>query len=135
MNRLFAELSAAAVAQLSPGGIAVLPVGADLVIAESVGRDAVATFGDAYDLWLLPAVTIASADELGPSLSKTPLHTLVLLNTSADHAAIEECARDLRWSYGVSTFILHPRPDVVMLDAVGEALLEVAGSSHRPLPS
>lgn len=142
MNRHFAELSAPAVAGLSPDGIAVLPVGAieqhgphlplvtDLLIAESFARDAVAAYGDAHDLWLLPALActksnehawaagtlwlsattlLAVIDDLGRSVARTPLRRLVFLNGHGGNSALlQVCARDLRLAYGLSTFVLHP---------------------------
>jgi len=129
MKRLFVELSAPAIAQLSPDGIAVLPVGADSMVAESVARDAVAAYGDAHDLWLLPAVARADADALGRRLCPTPLHRLVVLHgDDAECDRLEACARDLRRSYGLSAFIVPVRSGGA--DEVLDALLEI----DRPLP-
>jgi creatinine amidohydrolase len=133
MRRLFVELSAPAIAQLSPDGIALLPVGADPVLAESVARDAVATYGDAHDLWLLPAVARADPDALGRRLCRTPLHRLIVLSGEETGLhRLEACARDLRRSYGLSAFIVPVRPGTT--DDVLDALLEV-GTALRPLPS
>ncbi len=132
-KRLFVELSAPAIAQLSPDGIAVLPVGTDPVLAESVARDAVAAYGEAHDLWLLPAVARADPDALGRRLSRTPLHRLVVLSgEDSGLSRLEACARDLRRSYGLSAFIVPVRAG--RTDDVLDALLE-AGSAHRALPS
>ena len=140
--RRFAELSAPAVAALSPDGIAVLPVGAieqhgphlplvtDLLIAESFAGDAVAAYGEAHDLWLLPslactksnehawapgtlwlsaATLMAVFDDLGRSLARTPLRKLVFLNGHGGNSALlQVSARDLRLAYGLSTFVMHP---------------------------
>jgi creatinine amidohydrolase len=129
MKRLFVELSAPAIAQLSPDGIAVLPVGADSVVAESVARDAMAAYGDAHDLWLLPAVARADADVLGRRLSRTPLLRLVVLHgDDGDGDRLEACARALRRSYGLSAFIVPVRSGEV--GGVLDALLAI----ERPLP-
>lgn len=132
-QRLFVELSAPAIAQLSPDGIAVLPVATNPVLAESVARDAVAAYGEAHDLWLLPAVARADPDALGRRLCRTPLHRLVVLSGEATGLSrLETCARELRRSYGLAAFIVPVRPG--WSGDVLDALLE-AGSADRPLPS
>jgi len=136
------ELSAPEVADLSPDGVAVLPIGAieqhgphlplitDLLVAESLARDAVNTWGDAHDLWLLPslacttstehawapgtlwlsaATMTAVVDDLGRSVAKTPLGKLVFLNGHRGNSALlEVCARELRLNYGLATFVTDP---------------------------
>ncbi len=125
-KRLFVELSAPAIAQLSPDGIAVLPVGADPVVAESVARDAMAAYGDAHDLWPLLAVARADPDALGRRLCQTPLHRLVVLSgDDGEVPRLEACARDLRRSYGLSAFIVPVRSG--RADDVLDALLEDLG--------
>ncbi|GAA4705605.1 creatininase family protein [Phytohabitans rumicis] len=140
--RAFVELSAPAVQGLSPDAVAVLPVGSieqhgphlplvtDLVIAQTLARDAVAAYGDRYDLWLLPplaysksnehagtpgtlwlsaATLTAVLDDLGRSLAATPVRRLVFLNGHGGNSALlQVCARDLRLAYGLRTFVMHP---------------------------
>lgn len=136
------ELTAPEVADLSPDGVAVLPIGAieqhgphlplitDLLVAESLARDAMAAWGDAHDLWLLPALActksnehawapgtlwlsattmMAVVDDLGRSVAKTPLGKLVFLNGHGGNSALlEVCARELRLNYGLATFVMDP---------------------------
>jgi creatinine amidohydrolase len=126
--RSFVELTAPEVNDLSPEAVAVVPVGAieqhgphlplitDLLIAESVARDAVADYGEAYDLWLLPSLAFSRsagslmplADDVGRRLASTPLLKLVLLNAhGSDSALLEVCARELQLAYGLCPFIVH----------------------------
>jgi len=136
------ELTAPEVADLSPDGVAVLPIGAidqhgphlplitDLLVAESLARDATDAWGDAHDLWLLPSLActksnerawapgtlwlsattmMAVVDDLGRSVAKTPLGKLVFLNGHAGNSALlEVCARELRLNYGLATFVMDP---------------------------
>jgi creatinine amidohydrolase len=125
VKRLFGELSDSAVADLSPDGIAVLPVGAieqhgphlpmttDLVVAEAVARETVREFGTAHDLWQLPGLRLAPAtrvsamDDLGRRLAQTPLRKLVFLSGHTDNMAVlGVCAKELRLTYGLSTFVV-----------------------------
>ncbi|WP_432827712.1 creatininase family protein [Dactylosporangium sp. CA-092794] len=142
MNRLLVELTSPAVAALPEHGIAVLPVGAieqhgphlplitDLLVADSLARDAVAAHGDEHELWLLPALACTKSDEhawaagtlwlsattlmavvhdLGRSVAKTPLRKLVFLNGHGGNSALlNVCARQLRIDFGLATFVMHP---------------------------
>ncbi|MGF7238894.1 MAG: creatininase family protein [Frankia sp.] len=142
MTRMFADLRAPQVADLSPDAIAVLPIGAieqhgphlplstDLVVADSLARDAVAAFGDEHDLMLLPslaysksnehawsagtmwlsaATMLAVLDDLARCLATTSVRTLVLLNGHGGNSALLQVAsRDLRLAYGLRTFVMHP---------------------------
>src|SRR3569833_2854583 len=126
--RSFAELTAPEVNDLSPEAVAVVPVGAieqhgphlplitDLLIAESTARDAVADYGEAYDLWLLPPLAFSRsagslmplADDVGRRLTATPLLKLVLVNAHGSNAALlEVCARELQLAYGLCPFVVH----------------------------
>jgi creatinine amidohydrolase len=142
MNRNFAELRAPDVRELSPGAVAVLPVGSveqhgphlplatDLVVAETLARDAVSAHGDAHDLWLLPTIAVSKSDEhawapgtlwlsattllaviadLGRSLASTPIQRLAFLNGHGGNSALlQVCARELRLAHGLRTFVMHP---------------------------
>jgi creatinine amidohydrolase len=142
VNRRFAELTSPGVAALPAHGIAVLPVGAieqhgphlplltDLLVAESLARDAVAAHGDEHELWLLPALCSTKSNEhawapgtlwlsaatllavihdLGRSVANTPLRKLVFLNGHGGNSALlNVCARELRLDFGLSTFVMHP---------------------------
>ncbi len=163
MNRTFAELRAPEVRALPRGAVAVLPVGSveqhgphlplstDLVVADTLARDAVAAYGDAYDLWLLPTVAVSKSDEhawapgtlwlsaatllaviadLGRSLAGTPIHRLAFLNGHGGNSALlQVCARELRFAHGLHTFVVHPSvpPDQGGESPAGELGMGVHG--------
>ncbi|KJE22094.1 uncharacterized protein, putative amidase [Frankia torreyi] len=142
MTRYFADLRAPEAAGLSPDAVAVLPVGSieqhgphlplstDLVVAETLARDAVDAFGDACDLWLLPALAytksnehawspgtmwlsattlLAVLDDLARCLATTPVRRLVFLNGHGGNSALLQVAsRDIRLAHGLRTFVMHP---------------------------
>jgi len=136
---LFAELTSPEVAALPAHGIAVLPVGAieqhgphlplltDLLVAETLARDAVAAADAAWllpalavtksnehawapgTLWLSAATLMAVVHDLGRSIANTPLRKLVFLNGHGGNSALlNVCARELRLDFGLSTFVMHP---------------------------
>ncbi|CAO5155773.1 creatinine amidohydrolase [Frankia sp. AiPs1] len=142
MNRRFAELRGPEAAELSPQAVAVLPIGSieqhgphlpvntDLVVAEALARDAVAVFGDACDLWLLPTLAysksnehawspgtmwlsattlLAVLDDLARCLATTAVRRLVFLNGHGGNSALlQVAARDVRLAHGLRTFVMHP---------------------------
>jgi creatinine amidohydrolase len=142
MTRVLADLRAPEVAGLSPDAVAVLPVGAieqhgphlplstDLVVADTLARDAVAAFGDELDLVLLPSLAytksnehawspgtmwlsattmLAVLDDLARCLATTPVRRLVFLNGHGGNSALLQVAsRDIRLAHGLRTFVMHP---------------------------
>lgn len=142
MKRHFADLRGPEAAGLSPGAVAVLPIGSieqhgphlpmstDLVVAETLARDAVDAFGDAHDLWLLPTLAysksnehawsagtmwlsattlLAVLDDVARCLATTPVHRLVYLNGHGGNSALlQVAARDARLAHGLRTFVMHP---------------------------
>ncbi len=141
-SRMLTELRAPQVAALAPTAIVVLPVGSieqhgphlplatDLVVAQTLARDAVAAYGDAHDLWLLPPLAysksnehawaagtlwlsastlLAVLDDLGRALAATPPRKLVFLNGHGGNSALlQVSSRELRLAYGLQTFVMHP---------------------------
>lgn len=107
-----------------------LPLNTDLVVAESVARDAVAMVGEEVDAWLLPplaftksnehawapgtiwlsATTLLSVlDDIGRCVAATPARKLVFLNGHGGNSALTMMAnRELRLKYGLQTFLAHP---------------------------
>ncbi|MCK9893558.1 creatininase family protein [Frankia sp. AgB32] len=142
MSRVFADLRAPQAADLSPDAVAVLPIGSieqhgphlplstDLVVAESLAHDAVETYGDAHDLWLLPPLAysksnehawsagtlwlsattlLAVLDDVARCLATTPVRRLVFLNGHGGNSALlQVAARDVRLAHGLRTFVMHP---------------------------
>jgi len=142
MTRIFADLRAPEIADLAPGAVAVLPIGSveqhgphlplstDLVVADTLARDVVATYGDEIDLLLLPTLAysksnehawsagtmwlsattmLAMLDDLGRCLATTPVEPLVFLNGHGGNSALLQVAsRDLRLAHGLRTFVMHP---------------------------
>jgi creatinine amidohydrolase len=142
MTRVFADLRAPEVADLSPNTIAVLPIGAveqhgphlpmstDFVVADTLARDAVATFGAQHNLVLLPSLActksnehawsagtlwlsastlLAVLDDLARCLATTPVRKLVFLNGHGGNSALLQVAsRDIRLAHGLQTFVMHP---------------------------
>ncbi|WP_369130781.1 creatininase family protein [Modestobacter roseus] len=142
--RLLTELSAPALHdRLGPDSVLVLPVGAieqhgphlpvatDLITAQALAERAVAEFGDALDLWLLPPLAYTKSNEhawsagtfwlsaatltavlhdLGRSVARTPARRLAFLNGHGGNSALlQVVARDVRLETGLRTFTLHPR--------------------------
>lgn len=142
MTTPLADLRAPEIAELSPDAIAVLPVGSieqhgphlplstDLIVAETLARDAVTAFGDEHDLVLLPSLAysksnehawsagtmwlsattlLAVLDDLARCLATTPVRRLVFLNGHGGNSALLQVAsRDIRLAHGLRTFVMHP---------------------------
>jgi creatinine amidohydrolase len=107
-----------------------LPLNTDLIIAEHAATQAVAEFGDALDLWLLPALSYTKSNEhawapgtvwlsmttmlavlndIGRSLATTKARKLVFLNGHGGNSALLQVAlRELRLAYGFQTFLMQP---------------------------
>jgi creatinine amidohydrolase len=75
MTRLWTELRAPEFGELSPGTVAILPVGSaeqhgphlplntDFVVADTLARDVVAGYGDELGLLLLPSLAVSKSNE------------------------------------------------------------------------
>jgi creatinine amidohydrolase len=142
VTRIFADLRSPQIPELSPAAIAVLPIGSaeqhgphlplstDFVVADALARDAVATFGDEHELFLLPSMGISKSnehawspgtlwlsattmlavlDDIARCLSTSPVRKLVFLNGHGGNSALlQVAARDVRLAYGLQTFVMHP---------------------------
>jgi creatinine amidohydrolase len=106
-----------------------LPLSTDLITAQSLCERVCDERGDQLDLWLLPAlaysksnehlttpgtfslsasVMLATLDELGASLRRTPIRKLAILNGHGGNSSLLDVAcRDLRVRHGLVTFLLH----------------------------
>lgn len=125
MTRTFADLRAPEIADLSPGAIAVLPVGAveqhgphlplstDLIVADALSRDVVNAFGTQHDLYLLPPLAVSKSNEHAWSAGTLWLSAPTLL------AVLDDVARSLATT---------PLRKLVFLNGHGgnSALLQVA---------
>jgi len=139
---MFADLRAPQIGDLSPDAIAILPVGAteqhgphlpmstDFVVADTLARDVLATFGDEHELFLLPSLGISKSnehawapgtlwlsaatmlavlDDIARCLATTPVRKLVFLNGHGGNSALLQVAsRDIRLAHGLQTFVMHP---------------------------
>jgi creatinine amidohydrolase len=142
MTRTFADLRAPEIPELAPDAIAILPIGSaeqhgphlplstDFVVADALARDAVNTFGDEHELFLLPSMGISKSnehawspgtlwlsattmlavlDDIACCLATTPLRKLVFLNGHGGNSALLQVAsRDIRLAHGLQTFVMHP---------------------------
>ncbi|MBL7500097.1 creatininase family protein [Frankia sp. CNm7] len=75
MTRIYADLRAPEIGELSAGAVAVLPIGSveqhgphlplstDLIVADTLARDVVAAHGDEIDLLLLPTLAYSKSNE------------------------------------------------------------------------
>lgn len=96
MTRIFADLRAPEIADLSPGAVAVLPIGSveqhgphlplstDLVVADTLARDVVAAHGDEIDLLLLPTLAYSKSNEHAWSAGTMWLSATTVLATLDD---------------------------------------------------
>jgi creatinine amidohydrolase len=96
MTRIFADLRAPEIAQLSPAAVAVLPIGSveqhgphlplstDLVVADTLARDVVTAYGDEIDLLLLPTLAYSKSNEHAWSAGTMWLSATTLLATLDD---------------------------------------------------
>ncbi len=108
-----------------------LPLNTDAVLAEGMTRLIVARWGDTYDLWQLPTISISLAREhewapgtlslsvagmtaylhdLGRTIAKSlPARNLMIVNGHGGNRGIlEALAHELRADYGLNVCILHP---------------------------
>lgn len=107
-----------------------LPVVTDHLVASCLAEAVVADRGEELDLWLLPPLAytksnehawspgtvwlgpttlLAVLDDLGRSLATTPATRLVFLNGHGGNSALLQVAcRELRLTYGLRTFLMHP---------------------------
>src|ERR1700712_4138210 len=142
MPRFLAARRAPEVAALSSEAIAILPIGAveqhgphlpmstDFIVADTLARDAVQTYGDQHELLLLPSLActksnehawaagtlwlsastlLAVLDDLARCLATTPVRKLVFLNGHGGNSALLQVAsRDVRLAHGLQTFVMHP---------------------------
>lgn len=142
MSRLWTELRAPEFDALSPETIAILPVGSaeqhgphlplntDFVVADSLARDVVTSYGDDLSLLLLPSLTVSKSnehawspgtlwlsattlltvlDEIARCVATTPVRKLVFLNGHGGNSALLQVAsRDVRLAHGLRTFVMHP---------------------------
>lgn len=142
MPRFLADLRAPQVADLSAGAVAILPIGSieqhgphlplstDLVVADTLARDAATAFGDEIELVLLPTLAysksnehawsagtmwlsattlLAVLDDIARCLATTPVQRLVMLNGHGGNSALLQVAsRDIRLAHELRTFVMHP---------------------------
>ena len=108
-----------------------LPLNTDVVLAEEFTRRIVARWGEAYDLWRLPTLSVSLAREhewapgtlslstqgitalihdLGREIARAlPARNLVIVNGHGGNRGIlETLARDLRADFGLNVCVLHP---------------------------
>ena len=142
-SRLLTELTAPVLTEsLGPDSVLVLPIGAmeqhgphlpvatDLIVAETLGRQAVEQFGTESDLWLLPSLAYTKSNEhawssgtfwlsaatmtavlrdVARCVAMTPARRLAFLNGHGGNSALlQVIARDIRLETGLRTFTLHP---------------------------
>jgi creatinine amidohydrolase len=141
-TRRLAELPAdEAARRVGTDSIVVLPVGAfeqhgphlplatDLIVIEEFATAVLAEYGDALDLWLLPAIPFSKSNEhawspgtmwlspetllatmrdLGRSLAMLPARRLAILNGHGGNTGLlDVVCRELRLAHGFQTFLLH----------------------------
>jgi creatinine amidohydrolase len=130
MNRVFADLRAPQIPNLSPDAIAILPVGSaeqhgphlplstDFVVADQLARDAVTAYGDELELYLLPPLGVSKSNEHAWSPGTLWLSATTLL------AVLDDIARCLATT---------PVRKLVFLNGHGgnSALLQVASRDIR----
>jgi creatinine amidohydrolase len=130
MTRVFADLRAPEIADLSPGAVAILPIGSveqhgphlplstDLVVADSLAKDVVAAYGDEIDLLLLPTLAYSKSNEHAWSAGTMWLSATTML------AMLDDLGRCLATT---------PVERVVFLNGHGgnSALLQVASRDIR----
>jgi creatinine amidohydrolase len=107
-----------------------LPLNTDLVIAQHAADRVTAEFGDALDVWVLPALgytksnehawapgtvwlsmttMLAVLNDIGRSLATTKARKLVFVNGHGGNSALLQVAlRELRLAYGFQTFLMQP---------------------------
>ncbi len=107
-----------------------LPLSVDHVIAHETATAIVEECGDELDIWQLPTISISKSNEhawsagtlsLSPdtllamlrdisrSISATDAERLVLLNGHGGNTShLETALRELRYEFGLKTFLMHP---------------------------
>ena len=107
-----------------------LPLSVDHVIAHESAAALVAEYGDAYDLWLLPTLSVSKSNEhawspgtlwlsaetllavlrdIGRCVASTAARRLVFLNGHGGNSALLNVAcREIRLEHGLMTFLVHP---------------------------
>lgn len=108
-----------------------LPLNTDVVLAEGITRLIISRWGEAFDLWQLPTVSISLAREhewasgtmslsiqsmtalvrdLGRETARAfPARNLIIINGHGGNRGIlEALAQDLRADFGLNICILHP---------------------------
>src|ERR1700690_3792033 len=108
-----------------------LPLNTDVVLAEGFTRLIIARWGEAFDLWQLPTMSISLAREhewapgtmslsiqgmttfmrdLGREIARAlPARNLVVINGHGGNKGIlEALAQDLRADFGLNVCVLHP---------------------------
>jgi creatinine amidohydrolase len=108
-----------------------LPFETDLLVAATAAQTVVEERGDELDLWLLPPLAYTKSnehawsagtiwlspttllsvlDDLGRSLAKLPARRLAFVNGHGGNTALLNVAcREIRLTYGLLTFLLHPQ--------------------------
>jgi creatinine amidohydrolase len=132
-----------------------LPFGTDLFIAERVAEAAVERVGEAFDVWLLPALAYTKSnehawsagtiwlsaetmlrvlDDVGRCVATTPARKLVFFNGHGGNSALLGVAnREVRLAHGLQTFLAHPGvpPDQGGVSAPGELGMGVHGGTDE----
>ncbi len=107
-----------------------LPLNTDVIIAQHAADRVAAEFGEALDLWILPALGYTKSNEhawapgtvwlsmttmmavlndIGRSLATTKARKLVFVNGHGGNSALLQVAlRELRLAYGFQTFLMQP---------------------------
>lgn len=130
MTRVFADLRAPQIPDLSPQAMAVLPLGSaeqhgphlplstDFIVADTLAHDAVSAFGDEHELFLLPSMAISKSNEHAWSPGTLWLSATTML------ATLDDIARCL---------VTSPIRKLVFLNGHGgnSALLQVASRDVR----
>jgi creatinine amidohydrolase len=130
MTRIFTDLRSPQIGELSPGAVAILPIGSaeqhgphlplstDFVVADSLARDVLAAHGDEHDLLLLPSMAVSKSNEHAWSPGTLWLSAATML------AVLDELARCLATT---------PVRKLVFLNGHGgnSALLQVASRDVR----
>ncbi|HEY7231064.1 MAG TPA: creatininase family protein [Pseudolabrys sp.] len=108
-----------------------LPINTDVVLAETFARRIISRWGETYDLWQLPTITISLAREhewapgtlslsiegmtrlvrdLGREIARgLPARNLAVINGhGGNRGLLEALAQDLRGDFGLNVCIFHP---------------------------
>ena len=107
-----------------------LPLSVDHVIAHEAAKALAAAYGNTYDLWLLPTISVSKSNEhawspgtlwlsaetflavsrdIGHCVAATAAKRLVFLNAHGGNTALLNAAcREIRFAEGLMTFLVHP---------------------------